>query len=162
MSMVSNTGPLIALAKIDQMKLLEQLVGIIHLPPMVHRELLAKVGPESARIDAALASFIHVNARPQISPTLEQAIGHLDAGEQEAIALAYAMGKPVVLDDKLGRKAARQLQVAVTGTAGVLIQAKHAGLILQVRPFLEMLCQQGYWLSPTVVEVATRLAAETS
>jgi predicted nucleic acid-binding protein len=70
------------------------------------------------------------------------------------------MGVAVVLDDRLGRKATRQVQVAVTGTAGVLIQAKQAGFIPFVRPLLEALRQQGYWLSDTVLDVATRMAGE--
>jgi predicted nucleic acid-binding protein len=160
MSLVSNTGPLIALAKIDHIRVLHHLAGEVHIPPMVYRELLAKTGVETARLDDALACFVQVAVRPQISATLEEAIGHLDAGEQEAIALAHAMDVAVVLDDRLGRKAARRVQVEVTGTAGVLVQAKHAGLIPLVRPLLQALRQQGYWLSDTVLEVATRLAGE--
>jgi hypothetical protein len=158
--MVSNTGPLIALAKIDHIEVLHHLVGVVYIPPMVSRELLAKTGAEAARLDDALAKFVQVAARPQISSTLEQAIRHLDAGEQEAIALAHTMGVAVVLDDRLGRKAARRVQVAVTGTAGVLIQPKEAGLIPLVRPLSQALRRQGYWLSDTVLDVATRMAGE--
>jgi uncharacterized protein len=60
MSAVSNTGPLIALAKVDQLDLLEQLFGQVHIPPAVQRELLARTGPEATRLDNALATFIQV------------------------------------------------------------------------------------------------------
>lgn len=160
MSIVSNTGPLIALSKIDHIGVLESLAGKVHIPPMVSRELLAKTGKEAARLDEALARFIQVAERPQIPSPLEEAIRHLDAGEQEAIALAHTLGLTIILDDRLGRQAARRLGLAVTGTAGVLIQAKQAGLVQQIRPLLETLRESGYWLSDTVLDVATRMAEE--
>ncbi len=60
MIVVSNTGPLIALAKANQLVLLKQLFGQVLIPPAVHRELLAKSGPESARLDKALMGSIKV------------------------------------------------------------------------------------------------------
>ena len=42
MIVVSDTGPLIALAKVDQLSLLEKMFGEVHIPPAVHRELLVK------------------------------------------------------------------------------------------------------------------------
>ena len=48
MTVVSNTGPLIALAKAAQLPLLERVFGRVHIPLAVHRELLAKSGPEAA------------------------------------------------------------------------------------------------------------------
>ncbi len=57
-------GPLIALATIDRLELLEHLFGQVHIPPAVHRELLAKAGPEAVRLDNALATFVHVAQRP--------------------------------------------------------------------------------------------------
>lgn len=160
MSIVSNTGPLIARAKIDHLRVLEYLAGTVYIPPMVSREVFAKMGPESARLDDALARFVQVTARPTMESSLEDAVRHLDAGEREAIALAYVMRVPVVLDDRLGRQAARRVQVPVTGTAGVLIQAKQAGLVPLVRPLLDELRHHGYWLSDDVLNVATRMAGE--
>ena len=67
MSVVSNTGPLIALAKIDQLGLLERLFGQVHIPPAVERELFAKAGVESSRLSAVLGTFIRVT-NPQSLP----------------------------------------------------------------------------------------------
>ena len=64
MSVVSNTGPLIALAKIDRLALLQQLFGEVFIPPVVHRELLGKAGAEANRLDQALATFVHVHVAP--------------------------------------------------------------------------------------------------
>jgi predicted nucleic acid-binding protein len=57
MTVVSNTGPLVALAKADHLLLLRVLYEEVLIPPAVHRELLAKSGPEAQRLDEALAEF---------------------------------------------------------------------------------------------------------
>ena len=47
MTIITNTGPLIALAKTDQLTLLQRLFKSVSIPPAVQRELLAKSGPEA-------------------------------------------------------------------------------------------------------------------
>jgi predicted nucleic acid-binding protein len=47
MKIVSNTGPLIGLAKIDRLFILKDIVSEVLIPPAVHRELLGKAGIES-------------------------------------------------------------------------------------------------------------------
>lgn len=47
MKIVSDTGPLIGLAKIDCLSILKNIATEVLIPPMVHRELLGKVGIES-------------------------------------------------------------------------------------------------------------------
>jgi hypothetical protein len=160
MSVVSNTGPLIALAKADQLSLLERLFGQVLIPPAVHRELLAKSGREAARLDDALTCFIEVSQAPQLTPEVKVATLRLGPGERQAIALAYEGKALLVIDDRLGRAAARRLGLAITGLAGVLIRAKEAGLIAAVRPLLEEIRQRGYWLSDELLDVAARLAGE--
>jgi predicted nucleic acid-binding protein len=51
---VSNTGPIVAPAKADYLSLLPIFYGEVLIPPAVHRELLAKIGPEAQRIDDGL------------------------------------------------------------------------------------------------------------
>lgn len=161
MSIVTNTGPLIGLAKIEQLSLLERLFGLVHIPPAVHRELMAKSGPEAGRLDEALARFIQLAPAPQLPPEVKMATLRLDLGEQQAIALAYELKMLLIIDDRLGRAAARQLNLAVTGLVGVLIQGKEAGLIPMVGLMLEKIRRQGYWLSDELVDTAKKLAGES-
>jgi predicted nucleic acid-binding protein len=65
------------------------------------------------------------------------------------------------LDERLARTPARQLGLAVTGVVGVLLRAQEAGLVPAVRPSLEEIRQQGYWLSDEIIELAARLAGES-
>lgn len=134
MSIVSSTGPLIALAKIDHLAVLEQLFGKVLIPTVVYRELFVKIGPEAARLDAALARFGTVEPPGALPPHVDLATMRLDDGEREAIALAYAHQAIVVIDDRRGRAVARRLSLTITGSVGVLIRAKEAGFIPAVRP----------------------------
>lgn len=160
MSIASNTGPLIAFAKADAFSLLKTLFAEVHIPPAVHRELLAKTGPEAQRLDEAFNDFVLPAPSPPLPPTVEQFTRNLGDGEQQAIALAIHLGVGLLIDDRQGRTAARRLGIAVIGTAGVLIQAKQAGLIPQIRAVLEEMRRNGYWLSDALVDTAARLAGE--
>jgi predicted nucleic acid-binding protein len=63
-------------------------------------------------------------------PTLPADLRSLDQGEAEAIALAIATGAELVLlDERRGRRAARERQLNVAGTIGVLDAAATRGLI---------------------------------
>jgi len=88
MNIVSNTGPLIALAKVDRLGLLAALFGTVHIPPAVHRELLGKAGAEASRLDQALAAWLMVADRPEPSAETDTALQSIDAGEREAVTLA--------------------------------------------------------------------------
>jgi uncharacterized protein len=162
MSVVSNTGPLIGLAKIDRLALLQQLFGEVFIPPVVHRELLGKAGAEADRLDQALAMFVHAHLAPIAGrePEVAAATQTLDAGERDGVILSYQMGLSLIIDDRLGRQAARRLGLTVAGSAGVLIQAQKRGLIASVRRELEMMRDCGYWLSDDLIEAAAKLAGE--
>ncbi len=160
MKVVSDTGPLIALAKARQLQLLEQLFGEIFIPPAVYREILAKTGPEAEQLDSALATFVRVAEHPSVKPEVRSLTSHLDRGEREAIALTCQLNALLLVDDRLGRQAAQRLNLLFTGVAGILIKAKEKGLLPHVRPVLEQIRSQGYWLSDELLDLASRLANE--
>lgn len=55
---------------------------------------------------------------------------NLGAGEREALSLATTIPDSlVILDDALARSYAQQLNIAMTGTLGVLLKGKQAGRI---------------------------------
>ena len=126
----------------------------------MHRELLAKGGVEAHRLEAALTSFVEIATATPPAPPVSAVTEHLEAGEQQAIALAYARNTALLIDERLGRKAARQLVLAVTGSTGLLIEAKRRGLIPAVKPLLILARQQGYWLADSLIASAAELAGE--
>jgi predicted nucleic acid-binding protein len=160
MSIASNTGPLIALAKINQLALLQALYSHVDIPAGVVRELFAKPTSESRRIDAAIRANI-LNIITVVPDTsLPAELSALGDGESEAILLAKSKSCVLLVDDHAARAVARAMGVAVTGTAGVVIEAKRSGLLNSVRESLDEMRKQGYWLSDELIAIAASLANE--
>jgi uncharacterized protein len=159
---VSNTGPIIGLAKIGRVDLLKILAGEVLIPSYVHKELFGKIGPETSQIEQALKEFIRVVPAEISDPSVAGVLDELDEGERQAIALAFLLGKDglLLMDDYAGRQAARKLQVSITGLVGLLLLAKGKGLIEHVGPLVAGLREAGYWFSDEVAEIARRLAGE--
>jgi uncharacterized protein len=110
MILVCNTGPLIALAKVDRLSLLQNLgLERILIPPMVQRELWGRIGPESTAIEAAMDQFIQVIKLQSIDQHVENAVVDLDNGEKEAVILAASLpqGTVLLIDDQAGRRVAQ-------------------------------------------------------
>lgn len=162
MKVVSNTGPLIGLAKINQLFLLKNLYPDVLIPPMVHRELLGKVGNESDQIDSALQDFINVTELKNLNPATESVLSGLDEGEKQAIGLASTVKEDVLLllDDRAGREVAKKLNISTTGLIGILLLAKEKGLIKNITSLIQSIRNNGYWLSDEVIDVSKRLAGE--
>ena len=162
MIIVSNTGPIIGLAKIQQLGLLGRLATEVCIPPQVQLEILAKTGPETALIAAALTATIQVRVPAALDAAAESILRQLDEGEKQAIALARSFPAPVLLllDDRAGRIAAQKLGQPLTGLAGLWLLAKRQGLVTDVGPLLGTLRSLGYWVSDEVVAVVKNLAGE--
>ncbi len=146
MIVVVNTSPLILLAKIGQLDLLAHLYNQVVLPKAVWAELLEKPSPETKQIEQLIEAGV---LRPQkaLPQSLSQVSPDLGRGEQEAIALAVQLQAAlVILDDQEGRRIARQKSLVVTGTIGVLIEARERGLLSSIRRELDRLIEAGMWL----------------
>ncbi len=64
----------------------------------------------------------------------------LDAGEAEAIALTLeTQAELLLMDERVGREVARHLGLRYTGLIGVLVEAKHKGVLSVVTPQLDEL-----------------------
>jgi predicted nucleic acid-binding protein len=162
MKIVSDTGPLIGLAKIDCLPILKDIASGVLIPSVVHRELLGKVGIESERIDKALNDFIRVVDLKPLDPATEEALADLDEGERQAIGLASTFLEDVLLliDDHAGRSVAEKLNIPTTGLIGILLLAKEKGILKNVSSLIDELRIQGYWISDEVADIAIHLAGE--
>lgn len=162
MILVVDTGPLIGLAKIRQIRLLEPLASAVLIPPAVQRELLSHRGSEVPLLEETVEERFHVEPPGEPPRDVEKATSTLDAGERAAIGLAHAVEREAVLvmDDQAGRRVAQKLDLRVTGLIGVLLRSKERGEIKEVTSHLEALREQGYWLSEEIVATARRLAGE--
>jgi predicted nucleic acid-binding protein len=159
---VADTGPIIGLAKIGQIYLLQKLAAEVLIAPIVHKELYGKIGSETRQIDQALADFVHVGELGPTDSNIDDSLVKLGEGEKQSILLALKLKRKVLLliDDRAGRQAADNLGIFKTGIAGLLILAKQKGYVGNVGILLEQLRQAGYWLSEEVLAVARNLAKE--
>lgn len=146
---IVNASPLIFLGKISALTLLEQLADEIVIPFSVHREVLAKTKSPSSAPPIVLPDWL---IRQDDLPLPSEIAGwDLGAGESQVLAHALISGSEAVLDDLQGRRCARSLGVPTTGTLGVILRAKHQGLIPAARPLVEGLLSQGLYLSRDLV-----------
>lgn len=73
----------------------------------------------------------------------------LDKGEASAIAFAVEQTDCLlIIDDYKGRKYAEQLGIKITGTLGVIINAKLKGHIKSVKPLLDKIKKTDFRLTP--------------
>lgn len=146
MRVVCNTSPLILLAKIHRLDLLDRLYDKVIVPWAVLEELEAKPAKEAERVRAWLQSR-KFHLQKVSKRALREVPADLGTGEREAIALALeSKADLIILDDQQGRRVARAQGLAVTGTIGLLIEAREKGLISSVRRELDRLIEAGLWI----------------
>jgi predicted nucleic acid-binding protein len=151
---VVNASPLILLAKIDSLFLLEQLAAEVVVPLAVRGEVIA--GLTSYPIE--FPSWLIL--RDDLPLPAEIAGWDLGAGESQVLAHALTSGYEAVLDDLQGRRCARALGVLTTGSLGVILRAKRQGIIPAARPLVENLLLKGMYLSRELAEMALREVGE--
>ena len=162
MKIVSDTGPIIGLAKIGKIILLKNIADEVIIPPMVYKELFGKTGPESNEIDQALNTFIMVKRDMAVEEAVKIELAGLGEGEKQAIGLASRLDNDVILllDDRAGREVAARLNIFTTGLIGLLLVAKEKGLVESVGTLIKELRNNGYWLSDDIMKTAIKLAGE--
>lgn len=157
---VCNAGPLIALAGLGQLGLLRDLFGEVLVADEVRAEVEAggKSGAGAGLLQTA--PWLRVSSLSgKVDPLLASL---LDRGEAATIALALQEAAALVLMDEVkGRRVARDVYgLAVIGTGRVLVEARRAALISEVRPLIAQMRANGYWLAETIVAEILRQAGE--
>jgi predicted nucleic acid-binding protein len=160
---VADAGPLIALGCLNLLPILTHTLGSIIIPNLVADECTQdKSLPGAHVIQAAIENHdITVYTTPS-TEELIQLSSVLDAGEAAAIALAIELESRILVDEKLARRAAKQHNLQVIGTAGVLLLAKQKQLIPAVLPIIQQLKKVGYYLSNALISEVARMAGEKS
>lgn len=69
-------------------------------------------------------------------------------GESEAITLADTMNADlIIIDERKSRSIAKDVGLRVTGTLGILVEAKRQGFIKELKPLLDKLMENGIRIS---------------
>ena len=157
---ISNTSPLIGLWGLNRLSLLRDLYTEVWIPRKVEKEFLAV--DETIHLEA-LKKAPWIKTVDLTDPQATAVHVGLDAGEAEVLALADEHdARLILLDEKIGRRAAEKIGLTVKGTAGVLLEAKKEGLIDVVKPLLIRLRDNGMHLSEQFINIALQAAGETN
>jgi len=146
-AIISDTSCLILLDNIGELQLLQKLFGKIITTPEV-----------AAEFGRSLPDWCLIK---QPSDKNYQSIieASVDKGEASAIALAVEYDDCLlIIDDLKGRKFALQLGLSITGTMGIIVQAKLTGIIPSIKPVLARIRQTNFRISETI-ETAMLLKA---
>lgn len=146
---ISDAGPLIALAGIQHLTILQTLFKHVLIPEAVWQECIAKADKAANAISAAVAAkWLEVCpvTPPQGFPP------SLGDGEQAAMQLAATLPDSLLLmDDRLARREALQRKLHFVGTAKVLWIAEQRGLIHSAADLITLMAANGYHISPRLL-----------
>jgi uncharacterized protein len=157
---VSDSSPLISLASVGRLDLLEALYGRVLIPQAVRDEVSGDLDRRGAR-EVLAAEWIEVRAA---SDTIDLYLARtiVDEGEAEAIGLAIELdAELLIVDERSARALAETMGLRVTGVVGVLLEARSRGLLAAIKPVLDALSvSAGFYLSRAFYEAALRAAGE--
>lgn len=142
MIVVSDTSPIINLAMIGHLDILNQVFGQIIIPESVFYEITIQGSNMPGAQEVRDADWIEVRKCTDEN-FLKVLLSQVDIGEAQAIALAFEIKADVILiDERAGRQLAKDLNIPVLGLLGVFRVAKSNGLIQYVKPLIDRLVQE--------------------
>ncbi|BCD62879.1 hypothetical protein NitYY0826_C1765 [Nitratiruptor sp. YY08-26] len=126
--------------------MLQNLFQKIYIPKKVHEEITYKE-------DYFIPKFIET-VEIDNSEILHYLEFYLDKGESEAIALALERDLPLIIDEKKGRKIAKNLGIKIVGLLGIVYLNVQKGFITkkEAKAFLETAVKNGYRISEKLIE----------
>ncbi|HEX4044729.1 MAG TPA: DUF3368 domain-containing protein [Gammaproteobacteria bacterium] len=159
---VADTSPLIAFGRIDRLALLTEILGTIIVPRFVVEECIVDIRRPGASViqKAIKEKIIKIMEVDTKLLEFQELSVILDRGETAAIILAKQLDAGLLIDEKLGRNVAKNLNLKIIGTAGVLLLAKKNKLIPKVYPLIFSLKESGYYLSSALIKEVMKQAQE--
>jgi predicted nucleic acid-binding protein len=144
-TVVSNSSPLITLARIGQLRLIEDFYGRIVIQTDVHQEVVVAGRGLPGAEEVSKADWIEVRSVPAgVDPKLWQNTAGLGDGERSAILLANSLPADLLLlDEWKARRIAQTAGLSVVGCIGILEAAARAGRISDLRLVYVDLLKQG-------------------
>jgi predicted nucleic acid-binding protein len=156
---VCDTSPIQYLHQLGLLHILPTLAERVIVPPAVVTELATGRALGIDLPDLTTLDWVLVR-RPTSEPALPL-INDLGPGETQVLMLALESRQAIaVLDDALARHVAETLEIPLTGTLGLLIDAKRAGLVTAVAPLLDRLQALRFRLAPHTRAAVLKLAGE--
>ena len=156
---VVDTGPLVYLTQLNRLTLLRDLYEP-YAPSSVLEEINVWSSEARRLVQTATGDWLKVVSVTNVS-LRDYLLPQIDLGEAEVIALAVEFGASrVLLDDQDARRSARLYGLQPIGTLGLLLEAKHHGLLPAIRPEIERLAQTNFYFSSALIEEVLQAAGE--
>ena len=140
-TIISDTSCLILLDKIGELDILLKLFGEV----IITSEIAKEYGQP-------LPSYITI-MNPKNINYQTILLATIDIGEASAIALAIESDDCLlILDDLKARRLASELGLHITGTTGILIDAKLSGIIPAIKPLIDKIKQTNFHITPELLK----------
>ena len=159
----ADATAIIGLGRIDRLDLLSLLANPIHLTTRIWNEVT--VDPDKPGV-AAILRARSAGLLAVVEEGDPRAFPQLDSGESTVLTAAAAAHASVIVDERKARALlktdpllSRQIPRAI-GTLGLILLAKRGGRVAEVRPLLDALTHQDFWISPVLYRDLLRLAGE--
>ncbi|TGK64922.1 DUF3368 domain-containing protein [Leptospira kanakyensis] len=158
MIIIADSSPLISLAIINKLHLLNKIFQEIIVPFSVYEEIAQTDKKFSIILQEWTKPFIKKCNNIEAFKAYRLSLGK---GESEAIVLSKEFKNSILLlDDKKARKVAKLENQKVIGTIGILISAKDKGLISEIKSSLMLLEEHDIHLSKALIEKALEITGE--
>ena len=149
MVIVSNAGPIIALARIGMLDLLKQFKQIF-IPNEVYEQVVVKGEGKPGSTEVKDSDWF-ITKEVKNTLAVDSLTLELEKGEAEVIILALELNAGLVLiDEYIARDIAKSRGLAVIGTVGILADAYEKGLINDLKKVLDDLRSKKVWISEKV------------
>ena len=160
-NVIVDTPPIFYLHRLHLLELLRKTYDTVIVPVAVVNEL------EKGKEQGADVPNVHVLSWVKIqhvkTSKFLKLIPDLGPGEAEVLTLGLEnTGSLIIIDDLLARHIAELQRLKFTGTAGVIIKAKHKSHILSVADVITQLKNLGFRLSNKLEQDVLRLANENA
>jgi predicted nucleic acid-binding protein len=150
---VSNSSPLISLAKIDSFHLLQQLYGSVTISAEVYAEVVVSGASLPGSSETSSSPWLQVRQvrRTENIAAAQERFG-LGIGELSTLILAKELGADLVILDDLGaRKLAQREGFRVQGSLAILEACFRKGFLADLRRAYGQLLERGVFLNREIL-----------
>jgi hypothetical protein len=152
MVVLSNSTPLIYLAKLGELNLLKNLFAEVIVADKVFDEVVVQGAGKPGSDEVKNADWIkRQSVSDQAAVQKLRSDELLDAGESETLVLAQELNADLALiDDRKARKVAVKMKVKRIGTIAIILMAHKQGLIQDLPAVLKKARQKAFRINERV------------
>lgn len=151
---VSDSGPLISLAKVKKFHFLKDFFGKVYIPEAVYDDVVTKGSGRAGESETkeALTDWMEkVSVKDHLA--VQILLSELGRGEAESIVLAKEMNADrLLVDDEDASIKAKSLGLRAVGTLDITITAYKLGIIENLKDALDELRSKGFYLDDWTYE----------